>query len=694
MLDSTQYVHIVKEDGFAIIYIDVQGEKMNIISPELIEVFDEVFDQLNKDTDTKAIILTSAKKDFIAGADIKAFKAEKKGDFLPVVLKGHESMFKIERSKKPIVAAISGTCYGLGTELSLACHARVISDESHSKMALPEVKLGLLPGAGGTQRLPRLIGLSGALDMMLTGKNVFPHAAKKMGLVDEVVNKNKMIVAAKSIAEQLLQGTYRRNAQKTFLTRFLDHTSIGNYIVFSQARKTVMRATQGNYPAPFEILHCVQYGLQNGIQKGLEMEGEKFESLMLGDVSKELIGLFFAMTENKKNPYPECIKRVDQLAIIGAGFMGAGIAEISMDAGIKVILKDLKTEVIAAAKKNIWAALSKKINKRITTENKALKSIALVEGALDYKEIDGADLIIEAVVEKMEVKKQVIQAIESACQPGVIIATNTSSLSIKEMEAHAKRPENIIGMHYFSPVPKMPLLEIVTTEATSKEAIATAYELGLRQGKTCVVVKDSPGFYVNRILAPYLNECLLMIEEGVAIETIDKAFVKKGFPVGPIKLLDEVGIDIVVHATNANRAYAANRKGYRPNKGLEKMYEAGFLGKKNKKGFYHYHAASGKSKGINEQVYGFFGGKRNNALAIQVIQERALMLMLQEAVLCLEEGIIANKNDGNLAAIFGIGFPPFSGGPFKMIEAMGETQFKEKLISLTSQCGDRFNQIN
>jgi 3-hydroxyacyl-CoA dehydrogenase/enoyl-CoA hydratase/3-hydroxybutyryl-CoA epimerase len=694
MLEITRYVNIVKEDGFAIINIDVQGEKMNIISPELIEVFDEVFEQLNQDSDTKAIILTSAKKDFIAGADIKAFKAEKKGDFLPIVRKGHESMFKIERSKKPIIAAISGTCYGLGTELSLACHARIISDEPHSKMALPEVKLGLLPGAGGTQRLPRLIGVSGALDMMLTGKNIFPHAAKKMGLVDEVVNKNKLISAAKSIALRLMQGTYRRSIQKPLFTRLLDHTALGNYIVFRQARKTVMRATQGNYPAPFEILHCVQYGLKQGMQNGLAMEAEKFETLMLGDVSKELIGLFFAMAENKKNPYPQYVKQIDQLAIIGAGFMGAGIAEISMDAGIKVILKDLQSEVITAAKKNIWVALDKKIKKRIATENQALKSIGLVSGTLEYKEISSADLVIEAVVEKMEVKKQVIQEIESACQPGVIFATNTSSLSIKEMELHAKHPENIIGMHYFSPVPKMPLLEIVTTEATSKEAIATAYELGIRQGKTCIVVKDGPGFYVNRILAPYLNECLLMIEEGVDIETIDKIFVKKGFPVGPIKLVDEVGIDIVVHATNANKAYAAKRKGYLPNKGLEKMFESGFLGKKNKKGFYHYDPVTGKSKGFNTEVYSFFGGKRKNELAIQLIQDRALMLMLQEAVMCLQEGIIANKNDGNLAAIFGIGFPPFSGGPFKMIEAMGENQFKEKLSSLASQCGDRFNQIN
>ena len=693
MISIDQFVKITKEVGIATIWIDVKGEKMNIISPNLISVFDTVFEELINDVSTKAIILTSAKKDFIAGADIKSFKAEKKGDFIQVLMKGHESLNRIANSPKPIIAAISGTCYGLGTELSLACHARIISDEGNSKMALPEVKLGLLPGAGGTQRLPRLVGITNALDMMLTGKNVFPYSAKKIGLVDEIVPKSKLIAAALILANRMIEGKFKRTVPRTIADKFLNHTILGNAIVYHQAKKTVYKSTQGNYPAPNLIIECVKYGMKEGISKGLKFEAEKFESLMLGEVSKELIDLFFIMTENKKNPYPSERVKVSNIGIIGGGFMGEGIAQVSIDADFTVMIKDLNETVLENAKKAIWQGLSQKINKKIITQIAAEKKIGNLRSTIDNKDLKNSELIIEAIVENLQVKQKIIQEIESIDNTKRIIASNTSSLSILDLQSKSKYPENIIGMHYFSPVSKMPLLEIVTTEKTSKAAIATAYEVGMAQGKTCIIVKDGPGFYVNRILAPYLNECLLMLEEDIKLEIIENVFQKLGFPVGPFKLMDEVGLDIIVHATNANIEYSSKRIGYKPNSILEQMFKAGYSGKKNLKGFYNYDSKSNKRLSLNSEIGSFIKNQTTKNAELQDIKDRALYLMLQEASLCLNEGIIANKQDGNLAAIFGIGFMPFMGGPFRMIETMGENNFKNRLKELSSKYGVRFNQL-
>ena len=433
--------------------------------------------------------------------------------------------------------------------------------------------------------------------------------------------------------------------------------------------------------------------MKEGISKGLKFEAEKFESLMLGEVSKELIDLFFIMTENKKNPYPSERVKVSNIGIIGGGFMGEGIAQVSIDADFTVMIKDLNETVLENAKKAIWQGLSQKINKKIITQIAAEKKIGNLRSTIDNKDLKNSELIIEAIVENLQVKQKIIQEIESIDNTKRIIASNTSSLSILDLQSKSKYPENIIGMHYFSPVSKMPLLEIVTTEKTSKAAIATAYEVGMAQGKTCIIVKDGPGFYVNRILAPYLNECLLMLEEDIKLEIIENVFQKLGFPVGPFKLMDEVGLDIIVHATNANIEYSSKRIGYKPNSILEQMFKAGYSGKKNLKGFYNYDSKSNKRLSLNSEIGSFIKNQTTKNAELQDIKDRALYLMLQEASLCLNEGIIANKQDGNLAAIFGIGFMPFMGGPFRMIETMGENNFKNRLKELSSKYGVRFNQL-
>ena len=682
------------EEGIATIWIDSQKDKMNIVSPSLIGDFENVFKEIETNEDIIGAILISAKKDFIAGADIKSFKGEKVGDFQPFSRKGHELLQKIEDSKKPIVSAIHGTCYGLGVELSLACNSRVCSNDSETKLALPEVKLGLLPGGGGTQRLPRLVGLQASLDMMLTGKNIFPSKAKRIGLVDEVVHQSKLHKAAKKIVLSIIKNNFqRKKVKKSFTVKLLDGTSLGRSVVFSQAKKTVLRLTKGNYPAPIEIIECVKIGLQKGLKAGYEAEVIKFEELILSNVSSALRNLFFTTTEKKKNPYKVDLKNTQKIGVIGAGFMGEGITEVSINSGMDVLLKDLDDEMIHQARKNIWKNLNRKVKRRQMSKVSAKTTAQKAVGQLDYKGFNNIDVVVEAIVENMTVKKKLIKELESICKDDFIFASNTSSLPLTEMSEEAKKPENVVGMHYFSPVTKMPLLEIIKTNKTSEQAIATCYEIGKRQGKTCIVVNDAPGFYVNRILCPYLLEALILIEEGVRIEQIDKALKNLGMPVGPVALLDEVGIDVGVHVMSGNMTdLIKDRDGIKLNYSMPKMLEDGLSGRKSKKGFYNYVKKKGKVKKgkVNEGVYKYFDSPVAKKINDKEITERCILILLNEAVWALEEGIIENITDGDIGGVFGIGFLPWSGGPFSYMNQIGISNIVDKMKYYQNLYGNKF----
>ncbi|MFK7951160.1 MAG: 3-hydroxyacyl-CoA dehydrogenase NAD-binding domain-containing protein [Saprospiraceae bacterium] len=687
----SDFIEIEIQDNIAICWFDHKLEKLNIVSPAVIGLFEELAPKVIENDDIHAVILISRKRDFMAGADIKAFQIEKEGDFKPFQKKGHESLDRLEKSKKPIIAAINGNCVGLGTEVILACDARIATKAKHTKLGLPEVQLGILPGGGGTQRLPRLIGIQKALDMMLTGKLIDPFRAKKWGLVDELTDEGKLLQAAMIMAKKLIKKPIVRKSKLSFTEKLLE-SPLGRGVLFSQAKKMAMKQSQGNYPAIPAIIDCVETGMTKGLKAGYAKEVEHFERLMLTPESRGLRSLFFAMTDNKKNPYDHA-KSLNTLGMIGAGFMGAGIAQISATKGINVLLKDIKQDVIDSAYKLIWKSIAKKIKFKSITKIQAEQQLSNVNGQLTYDNFDTADIVIEAVLEEMSLKKRIIDDIQKHGKADVIIATNTSSLSVTEMMNYAKKPEMVIGMHYFSPVPKMPLLEIVKTEKTADWVIASCYEMGLRQGKTVVVVKDGPGFYVNRILAPYTNECLTMIDEGLAIEVVDKAMLKKGFPVGPITLLDEVGLDIAAHVTESSRSFAEAKIGFTVNDAAVRMNADGRKGKKNGKGFFNYNE-KGKKAGVDKSAYKYFKGNGDKTLDIADIQDRGVLLMLNEAVLCLEEGIIANPTDGDLGAVFGIGFLPFTGGPFRMIDEIGVANIVNRMNDLKSKYGERFTVAN
>ncbi len=682
-----------RDNGVAIVWLDQPNEKINKVSLEFVEGIDKLFQELENDSSVKAAVIASKKKDWIAGADIDMFgKVKQKGDFIQFTRNGHESLFRLERSSKPVVAAINGACLGAGTEIALACHGRVVSDDKSTHFALPEVMLGLLPGGGGTQRLPRLIGIQKALDMMLTGKKIYGRKAKSIGLADKVTTKEHLLSVSIDFALQLTKAPLKREDKRTLVEKVLESNPLTRGIIYKKAKEMVLKQTQGNYPAPLKILECVQIGMEQGMKAGLDAEAVKFEELILTDVSRQLIRIFFNMTEKKKNPYEGKaeIKPLNHIAMVGAGFMGAGIAQVSAVDGINVLLKDVKEEMLTSAKQLIWKDLYKKVKRKTMSAPEAEEIVNRVEPKLDYSGFDKVSVIVEAVFEEINLKQRIVADCEKACKTDTIFASNTSALPISHIAEKAARPENVIGMHYFSPVPKMPLLEIIKTPKTADWVTATCFELGIRQGKTCIVVNDGPGFYTTRILAPYMNECFLLIEEGCEAGLIDKAMKKWGFPVGPVTLQDEVGIDVGAHIMKGEFAeMAKKREGARFNDAVIKMFADGCHGKKNKRGFYKYDE-KGKKRGIDENMYKYFGNPARKEFTTETIQNRMGMMMLNECLYCLQEGILENTTDGDVGAVFGLGFPPFTGGPFRYINREGAAKILATMEDLAVKYGARF----
>lgn len=684
------YFDIEQGGGVAVVWLDHPASKVNKVSRELLQDFATLLDTLESDATIKAAVLISRKPDsFVVGADIEEFKnfatpAEAKA----VIQEAHRLLNRLERLTKPVVAAIHGACMGAGLELSLACSYRIATDHQKTRLALPEVNLGLLPGAGGTQRLPRQVGVQQALEIMLTGKNVYPKPARKMGLVDATIHHAGLLQAAKTVAGQLASGE-RRPSQKTpsWKDRLLEQTPL-NRLVYNKVEENVQRKTKGHYPAPQKIIDCVRIGQERGLEAGLSAEAEHFSELLFTPQSRALIHLFFAKNAAEKNPLKDQAHDIHTVGVLGAGLMGAGIAQVSARGGFDVLLKDRTLELAAKGKGAVWNGLSERVGKGISTFERDL-TVGRVQATETYDAFDSADIVIEAVSEDLSLKRQMLAEVEAAAQPHTIFASNTSSIPIADIAAEAARPEQVLGMHYFSPVPKMPLLEIIKTDKTANWGLGTAIQLGLQQGKTIIVVGDKPGFYANRILAPYLDEALRLLGEGASVEAIDGAMTRFGFPVGPLKLLDEVGLDVGAHVTEVMRPLFAER-GVDLQQVGEELLAAGFKGRKSAKGFYDYAGSSKGKREVNSEIYRFFGGGERKSFDPKLIQERLALAMVNEAVICLEEGIIASARDGDVGAVFGIGFPPFLGGPFWYADEQGLASVVERLEGLEQAHGPRF----
>ncbi|GLR72031.1 fatty acid oxidation complex subunit alpha FadJ [Agaribacter marinus] len=666
-----------REDGIAVLTMDVPNESMNTLKADFGEEITSILNTIENDEDIKAVVIVSGKKDsFVAGADISMLaNSESESDAEALSTQGQQVFDRIEGMRKTFVAAIDGPALGGGLELALACHYRVCTDSDKTQLGLPEVQLGLLPGSGGTQRLPKLIGVQRALKMMLTGSPARAKQAKKYGIVDDVVPKSILLEAAIKLANKKpLTGA----AKKSVTDKMLEDTGFGRKILFKKAREQTLAKTKGNYPAPMFIIDSIEAGLENR-SKGYATEARLFGKLVLTKESKQLREIFFATTDMKKESGVEGVepRKVEKIGVLGGGLMGGGIAYVSASkAKVPVRVKDISENGIASAMKYSYDILQKRVKKRILRSSQMQKQMANITGCLDYSGYKHIDMAIEAVFESVELKQQMVADIEQYCDEDTIFASNTSSIPIRDIAAKAKRPENVVGLHYFSPVDKMPLAEVIPHPGTSETVISSTVAFAKKQGKTPIVVKDGAGFYVNRILAPYMSEAGFIVMEGQPIDSIDKALVDFGFPVGAFKLLDEVGIDVGTKIIPILKAQFGER--FSSPNAFDKLLENDRKGKKNKSGFYSY---KGKTAGkdVDSSVYDLLGISPVTKYTDATIVERCLLLMLNEAARCLEENVIRNPRDGDIGAIFGIGFPPFLGGPFRYMDEMGVDSIVERL---------------
>lgn len=699
-MDNEKLVSVRIEDGIAYICVDVKADSVNTLSPAMSTRMEEILRGLKREKDLQGAVVHSGKKDFIVGFDIKELKkfSVDPSGLDDLVKQGHALMGQFEELGIPFVAAIHGNCLGGGLEVAMACTARVASDSKKTKLGLPEVMLGVIPGAGGTQRLPRLVDLQVALDMILTGKQLSGKKALKVGLVDEVVHEAILVEAAANLARKLYAE--RANAKDKgvdFKEVFADPTAMAmklvaatpaRSLVFSKARETVVKKTGGHYPAPLRALDVIEKGLANGFAAGLEAESRAFIELVKSDVAKNLINLFFMKTEIDKDPVVSAkVKPADvqRLGVLGGGLMGAGIVQVAAFKGYNVRLKDRDAKGLGWGLNYCNELFQKQVKRKSLSPPEADIAMGRIAGTTTYDGFERCELIIEAVFEDVSLKQQIVADIEALGNPDTIFASNTSTIPIATIAEHAKYPENIIGMHFFSPVHKMPLLEIIKTDKTSDRAIATALKVGRDMGKTCIVVGDGPGFFTSRVIGAYINEAGWILQEGGTVDGIDKTMERFGFPVGPMKLMDEVGIDVGQKAAKVLGEAFKHR--------LDQPTSLGAIaaddrkGRKNGRGFYLY---GGEDKGVDKSVYDLLpGGQNRKNPDSEIIRDRIWMAMLNECAFCIEEGISTSPRDIDIGVIFGLGFPPFRGGICRYADTVGIKKIVDTLNRLADAHGRR-----
>ncbi|AHG18823.1 multifunctional fatty acid oxidation complex subunit alpha [Chania multitudinisentens RB-25] len=687
---TSAFHFMLRPDNIGVITIDVPGEKVNTLKAEFVAQVNAVLLKAQQFSALEGLVIVSGKPDsFIAGADITMIAAcTSAQEAEALAKKGQSTLAQIAAFPVPVVAAIHGACLGGGLELALACHGRVCSLDDKTVLGLPEVQLGLLPGSGGTQRLPRLIGASLALDMILTGKQIRARQALRMGLVDDAVPQSILLQAA---IERVKQG-WKSQRQLPWRERLLNGP-LGKNLLFSIVHKKTLAKTHGNYPAAERIIQVVRIGLDQGSDSGYEAEARAFGELAMTPQSAALRSLFFASTALKKERGSDAQPRaLQRIGVLGGGLMGGGIACVTATrGGLPVRIKDVNEQGINYALKYTWDLLGKRVRSKRMRPAERQKQMMLISGSTDYSGFERVDMVIEAVFEDLALKQQMVADIEQHAAPHTVFASNTSSLPISQIAAQAARPQQVIGLHYFSPVDKMPLVEVIPHATTSEETIATTVALAQKQGKTAIVVADRAGFYVNRILAPYINEAARCLLQGEPIESLDHALVDFGFPVGPIMLLDEVGIDVGTKIIPILTAELGPR--FAAPAAFDAVLKDGRKGRKNGRGFYLYPAKGGqrqRRKREDSSIYALLGVTAKAHIQHAEIAQRCVMLMLNEAARCLDEGVIRSARDGDIGAVFGIGFPPFLGGPFRYMDELGAEKVVKTLRHLQQQHGEYF----
>lgn len=711
---------IERRDDAAILWIDVPGKDVNTLHTDFAPALHSALDALEADGTLTSVVIASAKEDsFVVGADIEMLgevRTSEAGSGLART--GQQVMDRLASFRLPMVAAIHGPCLGGGMEMALACCGRVASTAAVTRLGQPEVRLGVIPGAGGTQRLPRLIGLEAALDLILSGRQVPAEEAVSLGLVDEAVHPAILLEVALQRARQLVErhkegeegivGQLRHMLSNAlhadhWRSLLLEDNPAGRKLLFQQAKQRILAKTHGNLPAPLVALEVIRQGVEEDMEAGLAAEAERFGELAVSAEARSLMALFVARQVLKKesgldrgltteDAEPRSVRTV---GVLGAGLMGSGIAEVTAaEAGLAVRLKDQDHEPLRLGLHTIARSLDRRVEKRKMSASERENVLARIQPTVDYSGFERADVVIEAVLEDLEVKQKVLREVEEHGPAEVIFASNTSALPIAEIAAASRHPERVIGMHYFSPVPRIPLLEVVVSAQTAPWVTATCVELGKRQGKTVIVVNDGAGFYTSRILAPYVNEAVHLLIEGVPIDVIDRALVEGGFPMGPFELLDEVGIDVVGKVA----AFLHHAFGVRmaPAPGLHTLAQDERLGKKNGRGFYRYeekedgyHRRNGE---VDKSIYELLDVevRQDSDVNAEEVARRPFLQMVNEAARCYGDGILRSARDGDVGAVFGLGFPPFLGGPLCYVDRQGPSRILAHLNEEYEHFGARY----
>lgn len=649
-------------DGVAWVTFDDPNAKVNVLSTETATRLDGLLNEL-LGRPPKGVVFISAKPDiFIAGADIKELEAIRDASLAhDLSRRGHAIFDKIAALSVPTVAAIDGACLGGGCELALACRYRIATDNRKTLVGLPETQLGIIPGWGGTQRLPRLIGVRAALGIIVPGKALSAGKAARVGLVDAVVAP----IALRETAKKMALGELKPKRASVFWENAWPMRTLACRV----ARKKTLAKTRGHYPAPLAAIDAVEQGVAKSLDEGLHIEARLFGSVATTPQCKNLIRVFFLREKYSKlklTGAPPVKKKFEKAGVLGAGVMGAGIAQWSAACGLIVRLKDIKPEFVANGVRRIAAAFREGVERRKISELDAQHGLERVHPTTEYTGFGDCDIVVEAVLEKIEVKRPVLQELVPLLKSDCVIASNTSAIPIDDLAEATGRPEWFVGIHFFNPVHKMPLIEVVRGSKTAPGVVAAAVEFAKQLKKIVVVVNSAPGFVANRLLMPYLNEAGVLLSEGVSIQAIDDAMLAFGWPMGPLRLIDEIGIDVTMDVANELAAAFKGRMSVAST--FQQVHAAGLKGRKGGKGFYVYKGR--RREFVNDRLKPMMGDQKKE-MSAESIQQRLMNVMLAEARLCMSEGVVEREDDIDVALIFGLGFPPFRGGLVKWARDSG-----------------------
>ncbi|QDT64997.1 3-hydroxyacyl-CoA dehydrogenase NAD-binding domain-containing protein [Calycomorphotria hydatis] len=685
-------------NGLTTCWLNVPDKKINVLTAEVLEELDEVLHELESNDDVRVVIFRSSKSTgFLAGADITQFCSIKTEEEARAVVQWGQNLFqRIANLDATTVAVIHGPCLGGGLELALACDMRIALDDPSTKLGLPETRLGILPAWGGTQRLPKRIGIVEALDIILKGKDVSASKAHRLGLVDKTFQKGMNDETLLTMINDLAK-TGATPPRRSLWWKFLNYTELGPNLVVQQARKQV--AKENGYPALEKVISAVDLAFDDAPPDGFKYEADAFSHLIFTDTCRNLVGLFLQRERARQQEtwsaamLPKTEEAIE-VGVVGAGTMGAGIIQWLLTRGLRVHVKEVDDQAIASGQQRVRKLVNDAVSKRVITSDDAEETISTkLEWSRDWKSLANCSLVIEAAFEDERIKENIVHELESVLATDAIIVTNTSALSVEKLAGQCLHPERLAGLHFFNPVHRMELVEIVRTSHTSEITLGNLVRFTRKIGKTPIVVSDSPGFVVNRILFPYLNEALRLLVDGADPARIDREVKAFGMPMGPYELMDQVGLDIAAHVAETMSVKTETT----PESAavLKFMIDQGWLGRKSKRGFYYYNKRGLKGKCVNPHMYGIHSSPplqkeldEWNGLSVET--QRLILSMVNEAAKCLEEEVCTEAWAIDLAMVLGTGFAPFRGGPLRLADTWGNRDVTVRLELLANHFGSRF----